>query len=65
MHNKMGQNVQTASSTPLGSTKRVLHEHLLFSRRLRRDGVVLVPTMRKSGQGFKPWPPFFRISHIL
>ena len=45
-------------STPPASTRRVLHEHLLFSRWLRRDGVVLVPTMRKSGQGFTPWPLF-------
>ena len=50
-------------STPPTSTKRVLHEHLLFSRRFRRDGVVVIPTTRKSGQGFKPWPLFFAYPH--
>ena len=35
-------------STPLASTKGVLHEHLLFSRRFRRDGVVVIPTTRNT-----------------
>ena len=35
-------------STPPASTKGVLHEHLLFSRRLRCDGVAVIPATERA-----------------
>lgn len=41
------------------STRWTLDEHLLFQRRLRRDGVALMSKRTAEVKVYKPWPPLF------
>ena len=50
---------EVRGSNPLGSTKRTLHEHLLFQRRLCYVGVAVMSTTETEDQGIKPLPSVF------
>ena len=52
--------VEVVGSTPIGSTKRALDEHLLFQRRFRHKGSGLMQN-RKESQGLKPWLSFIYV----
>ena len=53
------------SSILFVSTKWTLHEHLLFQRRLCRDGVAVGSKTEKSGQGFEALAALLSISIFL